>query len=168
MVYSIDTSALVFLDREYSYDVFRPLWDKRIIGLVNEGRLIASEEVKEELKNGDDWLYHWLKDNCDGMFVKTNTEIMNRVADVMTNYPNFGAAQKPSKNFADPFVLALAIEAPNIFPAVCQGSECVVVTYEQKSGNIRGPKLPDVCQACKVRAVKLIDVFKAEGWRMKG
>ena len=60
MIYSIDTSALIDLDRWYSYEVFAPLWDNNFVALVNEGRLIASVEVRDELRKGDDFLYRWV------------------------------------------------------------------------------------------------------------
>jgi len=50
MIYCMDTSAFIRLDRDYSREVFPSLWDEFIVGLVNEGRLIATEEAKEELK----------------------------------------------------------------------------------------------------------------------
>lgn len=165
LIYSIDTSALIFLDREYSYDVFPALWDNHIIGLIEEGRLIASEEVKEELKRGDDELYDWISNNCSQMFIKTNDVIMSQVAQLLVQYPNLVNSDKPSKDQADPFVIALAIEAPNICEEVCDEPDCVVVTYEQKTGNMNGPKMPDVCQACQIKVIKLIDIFKYEGWK---
>lgn len=45
MIYCMDTSAFIRLDRDYSRDVFPSLWDDFITGIVNGGRLIATEEA---------------------------------------------------------------------------------------------------------------------------
>lgn len=165
LIYSVDSSAFIFLNREYSHDVFPDLWDKKILGLIGEGRLIATEEVKDELQRGDDFLKEWVKSKCDDMFIKTNGDLMGRVQKLLTDYPNFVNSSKPSKDFADPFVIALALEAPTICADVCDDPECVVVSYENYTGNMHGPKIPDVCRACNIRVIRLIDIFKAEGWK---
>lgn len=165
-LYSIDTSALITLDRDYSYDVFPGLWDKYIVGLVGEGRFLASEEVKDELKAGDDDLFRWLINNCDQMFVPTDTRIMRRVGELGARFPNFVASEKPSKNHADPFVVGLALEAPSLFPKICSEGDVWVITYEQPTGNLGGPKIPDVCRACGMRHAKLIEIFRTEGWKI--
>ncbi len=166
MIYCVDTSALIFLDRENSYDVFPILWDNYLTNLVLEGRFIASEEVKVELKGQDDFLYNWLKTNCGNMYLPTTTEIMETVTRILADYPNLMNPMKPSQNHADPFVIALAIEAPTICAGICQDTTTSVVTYEKATGNTNGPRIPDVCRACNIRVIKLIDIFKTEGWRL--
>lgn len=169
MIYSVDTSALIELDRTYSYDVFPPLWDIHIINLVKSGRFLASEEVKDELKSGDDWLYRWLMSNCSEMFVLSTTQIGNKLTQIMNRFPNFGNIEKPSKNHSDPFVVALALEIPNLsnlFPDLFHEAKSIddvmVITYENATGDLNGPKIPDICKEIGIRIGKLIDVFKLE------
>ncbi len=166
MIYSIDTSALIDLDRYYPYDVFPSLWDEHIVNLVNERRLIATEEVKEELEKGDDKLYKWLTNNCKSMFIKTNKPIMNRVIEIVTQFKNIVNPDKPDKNHADPFVIALAFEFPNIYPNIFGNHQMAVVSHEKFTGNLKGPKIPDICREYKIRVLKLIDIFKTEGWKI--
>jgi hypothetical protein len=64
MIYCIDTSALIDLDRLYSKDVFPSLWEKHLVEIVEEGRLISPYEVREELERKDDELWNWIKVNC--------------------------------------------------------------------------------------------------------
>jgi hypothetical protein len=165
MVYCIDTSALVFLDRQYAYEVFPSLWEDLLVGLVQQGRLIASDEVKEELKRGDDELYKWLMTHCRQMFIPSDTIIMNRMVQILSEFTNWINPEKPSKNQADPFVVALALEAQNVCPSAAQ-HEIMVVTYENFTGNLAGPKMPDICRYYGLRVGKLIDVFRAERWRI--
>jgi hypothetical protein len=166
MIYCIDTSALINLDREYSYEVFPSLWDDFITHLVEEGRLIATEEVKEDLKKRDDELFNWVMKHCDMMFIKTNTLVMERVRLILAQFKNFINPEKPDKNFSDPFVIALALEAQNILPYVDGETEIMVITYERFTGNLHGPKMPDICKYYGLKVGKLIDIFKVEGWKI--
>lgn len=166
MVYCIDTSALIFLKSEYSYDVFPPLWDELIINLVSEKRLFASFEVKEDLEKIDDDLIKWIKKNCNQMFVPTTTEIMKRVKEIQNRFKNLVDPYKPSKNLSDPFVIAIALESVKIIPMAKSINDVLVITYEKKSGDLKGPKMPDICQAYGLRVGRLIDMFKFENYVM--
>lgn len=168
VIYNIDTSALIDLDKYYSYEVFPSLWDNFIINLVNEGRLIATEEVKEDLKRVDDDLYNWIMQRCSQIFIPTNLEIMNRVNEIINRFPNLIDKDKPGKNQADPFVIALALEVPNICSIFNQGAEIMVVTHEKFTGNLSGPKMPDICRFYGLKVGKLINIFKTEEWRIGG
>lgn len=55
IVYCIDTSALIDLNRMYSRDIFPTLW-RRLGDLVKSGRLFAPLEVLREVEKGDDEL----------------------------------------------------------------------------------------------------------------
>ncbi len=168
MLYCIDTSAFIKLDRDYSRDVFPSLWDNYILELISEGRLFASEEVKEELKRKDDDLFKWISTHGADVFVKTGITIMNRVTEIMGKFPNLINPNNPTHNLADPFVIALALETANVFPGVGPGEETMVVTYENYTGDIKGPKMPDICKYYQLKVGKLIDIFKTEGWRIGG
>jgi len=137
----MDTSAFIRLDRDYSREVFPSLWDDFIITLVNESRLIATEEVKEELKRKDDDLFKWVKNHCSGMFIKTETKILTRVNEIMGRFPNLVDPNNPTHNQADPFVIALALETQNILPGIEQDTEIMVITYEKSiPGTLMAPK----------------------------
>ncbi len=102
MIYCIDTSALIDLDRDYSLDVFPSLWEKHSVGLVEERRLVATEEIKTELQKQDDDLYRWLKNHCKQMFYPTTSPVMAKVGEILSQYKNLVNPEKPDKNHADP------------------------------------------------------------------
>lgn len=56
--YVIDSSSLIDLKRKYPVDVFPGVWEK-IDDLIVSNRLIAPEEVFNEIENGDDELVPW-------------------------------------------------------------------------------------------------------------
>jgi hypothetical protein len=169
MIYSVDTSALIELDNTYSYEVFPSLWDIHIINIAKSGKFLSSEEVKDDLKRGDDWLYQWLMNNCSEIFVPSTTQIGFRLTKIMNQFPNFGNVEKPNKNYSDPFVVALALDIPNLsslFPDLFHEARSIedvmVITYENATGNLNGPRIPDICKELGIRIGKLIDVFKQE------
>ncbi len=159
MIYSIDASALIDLDRWYSYEVFEPLWDDLLICLVDEGRLIASVEVKHEIARKDDFLSNWIIGNCRGMFVESDSGVIYEMTRIVEKYPSIVNPNNPSRNHADPFVIALAVEAPRLFALTCDKPQCAVVTHD---GHIQ-----TMCRKFGVKGLKLIDVFRTEGWKFK-
>ncbi|MXY33720.1 MAG: DUF4411 family protein [Boseongicola sp. SB0664_bin_43] len=156
--YSIDTSA--FLDwwvRYYPPSAFMGLVP-RAKQLIEEGRLRASREVRDELEVRNDPCFRWVKDQ-PGLFVDSDVQIQSFVTKLMGQY--FDAA-KPDKGIsgADPFVIGLA--------AVQNPTPWVVVTGE-KPGSIENPKIPFVCrhlQPQPIRTIGFLELIVEEGWQL--
>jgi len=161
MIYVIDTSAFIFLDKEYHYDVFTLLWDKHFINLVDEGKLVSTIEVKNELKKQDDFLYNWIKKNCSQMFFETDDNIARHLKK-LEKYNNFIDAEKPSSEDADPFVVALALEISTREDLELTKDNIMIVHYEKGSGDPHGPKLFDVVKYEGFKNGHLINIFKNE------
>lgn len=161
MIYSIDTSALIDLDRWYSYEVFAPLWDNFLTNLANEGRLVASMEVREELIKRDDFLYRRLTEHCPGMFIESDEQVLSNVTTILAEYAAMLNPDKPSMHHADPFVIALALEAPRLLALTCPGHECAVVTHEGFNKLMR-----TACRDLGIETMRLIDMFKTEGCKL--
>jgi len=151
--YSIDTSAL--LDcwvRHYPPDVFPSVW-VRIEGFINEGNLIATEEVLFELKKVDDDVYKWAKKH-PAMFMIVDEEIQRTVASILQLYPRLVDTRK-NRSRADPFVIGLA-----------QIKGCAVVTGETLTGKTAKPNIPDVCLALGIRYLKALDMFREQSLQL--
>lgn len=136
--------------RYYPPDVFPGLW-RRIDGLIAAGELVATEEVLIELEKKDDELFKWAKERHT-MFLPLDYEIQAAAADILRDHPMLLNAKK-NRSAADPFVIAVA---------KCRG--CCVVTGENPSNNIRKPKIPDVCGVLGIRCIRLLDLFREQGW----
>jgi hypothetical protein len=86
MIYCIDTSALIDLDRLYSKEVFPSLWERHFVEIVEQGRLISPYEVREELERKDDELWNWIKVNCKNLFIRDNQVVIDRIAELQTRF----------------------------------------------------------------------------------
>jgi hypothetical protein len=150
-MYSIDTSAI--LDgwvRHYPPDIFPGLWAKIEI-LIENGGLVATEEVLLELKKRDDAVYRWaLKQRS--MFRLLDDRIQMAVADVLMHHPRLVGA-RANRSGADAFVIALA--------AV---EHCTVVTGESATNSTSRPNIPDVCAAMEIRCISLLQLIREQGW----
>jgi predicted nucleic acid-binding protein len=146
MPFCVDTSA--WLDgwrRNYPPDVFKTLWAS-IETLVDEGVIIASDEVYVEIAKKDDDLHDWIQAR-KAMLVAPEEAIQERVAELLGKYPRLVDTAK-GRSQADPFVIATAIE---------RGA--VVVTGELM-GTAEKPRIPFVCQAEGVRCITFLEMIR--------
>jgi hypothetical protein len=157
-VYCADASSLINLKQDFRRSVFPTLWEK-VEKLIQDGRLIAANEVLEEIKN-DDVLGPWAKKNKK-LFRKLDQKQVELATEVAVQFPELAKAGKFGPA-ADPFVVALAraegqASAGSLLPTA---SQCVVVTEE------RGPnRIPGACKHYGVKCLTLIDLFEQEGWQ---
>ncbi|HEX2711708.1 MAG TPA: DUF4411 family protein [Candidatus Acidoferrales bacterium] len=157
-VYCADASSLIKLKQDFRRSVFPTLWEK-VEELIRADRLIAANEVLEEIKK-DDVLAPWAKKHKK-MFRKLDQKQVELAREVATQFPElanpgrFGPA-------ADPFVVALARAQGQDLSGLLlpSASPCVVVTEE------RGPnKIPGACKHYGLTCITLLDLFEREGWK---
>ena len=153
MTYCIDTSAILTAwRRNYPPDIFPSVWD-RVDELINQGELIASEEVLVELERKDDEVYAWATER-QGIFVPIDDQVQQVVRRVLASYPRLLDTRR-NRSGADPFVIALA-----------RVRNCTVVTNEAPSNSPSRPTIPDVCQALGILCIDFIQMARQEGWRI--
>ena len=146
MTYSIDTSAL--LDgwmRWYPPDVFPSVW-QRFDQLIEAGSVVAPDEVLRELARRDDELHDWCNQHPK-LFVPLDEAIQYSTLEVLNQFPRM-VDQRPGKNLADPFVVALA-----------KVRQLTVVTGEL-GGTQDRPKIPFVCKHFGIRPINLMELFR--------
>lgn len=146
--YVFDSNVFINLQRNQprDLDVYRPVWDK-IGKLMDEGLIISSQEVYEEIANRKDELYDWIKERKK-CFIPSEIPIQKRVKEILSSHSGLVLGGKKNNN-ADPFVIALAME-----------KNCVVVTEEKKNGNLSSPKIPDVCEYYKIECINFIEFLR--------
>jgi hypothetical protein len=157
-VYCIDASSLIKLKQDFRRNVFSTVWDK-VEKLIQEDRLVAPNEVLEEIKN-DDVLGPWARKNKQ-MFKKLDQKLVERAGEVAGRFPElampgrFGPA-------ADPFVVGLArVRDQDLSGSLLSSaSRCMVVTEERGTNRI-----PGACKHYGLTCVSLVDLFEREGWK---
>jgi len=152
-VFCVDTSALIDgLERYYPEVTFPALW-KRVAQLVEDGRLIISEEVWIEARAKDEAVKEWCgARGKDPMVVATDSKVAQQVQGILKEFPRLVSGMK-GRNRADPFVIAVA---------KLRGA--VVVTGEGSDGTDARPKIPLVCQRRGIECVRFLDIIRLEGW----
>lgn len=152
-IYSFDTSALIDgIERFYPFANFPALWG-HIDELIDEGRLLVSEEAWTESLAGDAPLKEWCTaagHNRAKCIYYTDAPVASVAGAIAQQYPRW--ARQGRKNNADPFVIAVG-----------EVRGCVVISGE-KDGGPSNPKIPYVCGQRNVKHGRFIDVIIAEGW----
>ena len=134
--YVFDANIFISLQRRQPIDVYPSVWDK-IDSLMENGIIISSREVYDEITSGDDALVQWAKKR-KAYFLPSDINIQKGVRKILKDYRGLAEGGK-KRNNADPFVIALA-----------QITGCSVVTEEIRSNNIQTPKIPNVCEECGI------------------
>ncbi len=151
MTYSLDTSSILHAwRRAYPPEVFPGLWQK-FDELIEQGEMIASEEILVELERMDDEVHGWARQRR-GMFVPTDDAIQLAVQDILQNHRGLVDPARPRLE-ADPFVIALA-----------RIRGCTVVTQETPTGNPTRLKIPDVCSALRIPCISVLQFIRQQGW----
>jgi uncharacterized protein DUF4411 len=149
MLYSIDTSGL--LDgwrRFYPRDVFPTLWDQ-VEEFVDDGKIVASEEVYRELAKQDDDLHAWVK-RWKKMLILTDSAIQTHVAQLLNDHPRLVDTLR-NRSQADPFVIAIALELG-----------LTVVTGEL-NGTAQRPRIPYVCHEKQIKCINFLQMIRELG-----
>jgi predicted TIM-barrel fold metal-dependent hydrolase len=126
-------------------------WDD-LAALALSGRIVLSEEVREELLRKDDELASWAKANIRTWHPLTD-EIQECVRDIMRNWGRL-VDHRRNRGSADPFVIATA----KILGAI--------VVTDEGPGNERNVRIPYVCTQIDVRCLGLLDFVRATQIRL--
>lgn len=151
MSYCIDTSAIIEpWVRLYPPDLFPSLWEN-LERLVDDGSLIAPEEVFHELNKKEDDIFQWARERSK-MFVPLSTEVQLAVKEILAEFPKLVDTMS-GRSRADPFVIALA-----------KVSGRTVLTYEKHSGTDQRPRIPNVCAHFGIRCMGIVQLIREQGW----
>lgn len=157
-VYCVDTNSLMdWQVRYYPTDVFASLLD-RFDALIQEGRLVAPELVREEIGIvGSPELIAWAKDR-DAMF-QPNATVLADAQNIQHRFPGL-LDPKSLYEEADAYIIAMARANP----------AGIVVTQETPAAEKPKPKrthfIPDVCREMGINCFNLMGMMRREGWRL--
>lgn len=129
VIYCLDTSALINpWNRYYGMDVAPGYW-RDIERLVAEGRVVISEEVRDEVRAQRDGLTDWSKHITD--WYPLSDDVQDHLTRVMARWGHMVRLGK--RNRADPVVIATA-----------WALGATVVT-EEGPGSEAKPSIPYIC-----------------------
>lgn len=142
-IYVFDSNIFINLQRRQPLDIYPSLWNK-IGELMEDGIIISSQEVYDEISIGGDELEKWAKEHKQ-FFWPSEMNVQNEVREILKNFRGLVEGGK-KKNSADPFVIALAKE-----------NFCKVVTEEVRTRNASSPKIPDVCDYYNIECLSFVE-----------
>lgn len=146
--YVFDSNVFINMQRHHPIDIFKSLWT-RIEDLIDNGVVISSDEVYDELGIGNDSLIEWAKSRKSAFF-PSDIKVQHFVKEMLQKYPALITGSKKA-NGADPFVIALA-----------KLNCCTLVSDETWAGNGNPVKIPNVCDAYGIRFIKFVDFLREE------
>lgn len=161
VVYCIDTSSLIELQRRYTLPFFEPFW-QLLDRLAAEGRLIAPYEVHGEIEDGsrdDDRLKQWADTHPEVFGPKG--EQWETARGIVRGHPDLVGHNEPTKK-ADPYVLALARERQDR-AGLLYSDRVVVIAEETRKGGIR-----EVAGLMELQVLSLLELMREEGLAISG
>ena len=142
-IYVIDACALIDAARNYnmSKKSFSHIW-AALDDLIQNGELISSTEILDELK--DDDLKAWAKQHKE-CFLPLTRDVQAKTTEVLTQFPTLIKIRSTGNSNADPFLIATA---------ALQGG--TIVTNERLGDSkTKDYKIPNVCQALNIPYMNL-------------
>ena len=142
-IYVIDACALIDAARNYnmSKKSFSHIWAD-LDDLIQNGELISSTEIMDELK--DDDLKAWAKQHKE-CFLPLTRDVQAKTTEVLTQFPTLIKIRSTGNSNADPFLIATA---------ALQGG--TIVTNERLGDSkTKDYKIPNVCQALNIPYMNL-------------
>ena len=143
--YAIDTCSLINAAKNYNLtkSFFASLWQK-ITDMIEEGSLISSVEVRDEVKDED--LVKWCKRN-DKLFLPLTEEIQRQTIAILRDFPTLIKMKSTGNSNADPFLIATAIL-----------TKATIVSDEQPGDESSANyKIPNVCRKYGIECITLRD-----------
>ena len=152
--YCIDTSALIDGWKDYPLEHFG-VWDE-IQKLINEERLVSPYHVLGELKVRDDDLHKWCNEK-DLLFSSPTENTVSIEKEIISKYSGFKPKKRPKADWADPWVISIAIE-----------NEYIVISHEtKKTPEEKTWYIPDICSDFGVQHIRFLDLIKEEKWEFR-
>lgn len=161
IIYIVDTSILIDIRRHYPIP---DLWNE-IEKLLKLNRIISHEYVYEEIipqkLDGVDGLTEMVS-RYKKHFLSTTQKQIDLVAEIIQKFPGL-IDHNSSKNQADPYIVAIAVELREVPEDLFNKKEYVVVTNENKDKSMR---IPAVCKEYKIRCINLFEFFEENEWEL--
>ncbi len=156
-IYCVDSDVLIHVGRSYRRDRFPTIW-AHLEQMIQDGRLLAPDEVRAEIQRGDDFLVEWVKTQED-FFVPLGSELFAEFRRVEAAFPDLIDHSRPGPH-ADAFIVALALLINSEPGTLFEKKRCVVLTNEKRGGR---HKIPTACDHFEMDVVDWFGFMEREG-----
>ncbi len=138
--YCFDTSSYIQFKRYYPqiHPKFKDDWTK-FEAMIDKGLIVSPNEVFEEIEEGGDGLFDWIRTRKDKIFVLPDTAIFQKMGDLLKTHPELHDIKK-KRHDADPYVVAFA------------SLNGAIVVAEEK-------KIRLICEKYKIKSISLLEFF---------
>ena len=140
-VYVLDTSAIVDAWRDWYTPASHPDFWAFIVDACKAGHIVIPSEVFDELRptGKGDSLGHWMASARNELETVSGPAEQAVVGRLMSDYRGLGGQATGEKDFADPFVVAHAVNRVDVDVAP------TVVTHEVLAKKTAPMKIPNAC-----------------------
>lgn len=149
-VYVIDASTWILHEKVHSPDVFPSFWTALAVH-VKAGRVVTPRQVADEIGNGKKGVSAWVRGHNPSILCKETGRVQTVAGAVLAKFPKLTHGAPKS---ADPWLVAYGAELNYI------------VVSEEKHATGGSPKLPDACDAYKVKCIHGMAMLRALGVRI--
>jgi hypothetical protein len=164
LIYLLDANVLIDSNRDY-YPLSRvPEFWEWLLYYGQQGNVKTPIEIYEEVKNGNDDLAEWMKqeETQNALLLNEDVEVATVANVIDQGYASDLTDDEVEKIGRDPFLVAHALRHNE--------SRCVVTTEISKPSKQRANrKLPDVCRVFSVRTCHTFQFIKeldfSTNWR---
>jgi hypothetical protein len=152
VVYVVDTSAIIDLDKWFRKSTFPSLWEK-LRSFADHGIFCCPREVKRELEQKSDELARCISNNKIVVSEEVTLEIVNDTAAIDKKYPQLKVGKRrsqPNPRSADPWIVALALKR----------KATVVSSEEPQPAATEIRTIPDACLREGIKCLSLPELFE--------
>jgi hypothetical protein len=154
MTYLLDANVFIQAKNlHYGLDFCPAFWDWLIDNNVS-GRVFSIDKVADEIAAGADELTDWMRDNGNGLFLKTDTQTAAQFSTVstwVTGQQYEPAAINTFFQVADFYLVAHAL-----------AGSYSVVTHEIPSNSTKRIKIPNACIGLDLRFITPYEMLRRE------
>ncbi len=154
MSYLLDANVFIQAKNlHYGLDFCPAFWDWLVEQNIS-GQVFSIDKVADEIEAGSDELTDWARNNGQGLFRATDTQVaaqFSRVSQWVATQHYEAAAISTFMQVADYYLIAHALAAAH-----------VVVTHELPSNSPKRIKIPNVCSGLNVRFMTPYEMLRRE------
>ena len=154
MPYLLDANVFIQAKNlHYGFDFCPAFWDW-LIRANGAGTVFSLEKVGDEIEAGADQLSHWARERGDGFFLKPDSALLGKLAEV-SNWAT-------SQNYEQAAVSTFLQVADYYLVAHALAHAQTVVTHEVAAATTKKIKIPNACIGLGIKVMSPYEMLRHE------